>query len=80
MLALPHQPQDGCWVRLPGRIRPSGLNAILRIIRGLGIGVDPREVRLQKGPVASGTSGGQERDKRGNKKRTRGKLHVQLSW
>ena len=33
-----------------------------------------------KGPVTSGTSGGQERDKRGNKKRTRGKLHVQLSW
>ena len=36
--------------------------------------------RLQKGPVTSGTSGGQERDKRGNKKRTRGKLHAQLSW
>ena len=34
---------------------------------------------LQTSPVTSGTSGGQERDKRGNKKRTRGKLHVQLS-
>ena len=31
--------------------------------------------RLQKGPVTSGTSGGHERDKRGNKKRSRGKLH-----